>query len=82
VCGTGEGEDGGAEVQLRRVGGGGCGEEGRPQHVTASSQAAHPRMSSPSLNTSVVDPDPKGSEPFCMIRIRIIGSDPDPKGSE
>ena len=26
-----------------------------------------------------LDPDSKGSEPFCRIRIRIIGSDPDPK---
>jgi len=36
------------------------------------------------LYTSVVDPDPKGSEPFCRIRIRIriIGLDPEPKGSE
>jgi len=35
-----------------------------------------------SLDISVVDPDPKGSDPFCRIWIRIIGSDPDlePKG--
>jgi len=35
-----------------------------------------------SVYGSVVDPDPKGSEPLCRIRIRIIGSDPEPKGSE
>ena len=38
------------------------------------------------LTGSVVDPDLKGSKPFCKIRIRIqkIGSDqdPEPKGSE
>jgi len=29
-----------------------------------------------------VDSDPKGAEPFCRIRIRIIGSDKESKGSE
>jgi len=29
-----------------------------------------------------LDLDPKGSEPFCRIRIQIIVSDPEPKVSE
>jgi len=28
-----------------------------------------------------LDPDPKGSEPFCRIQNRIFGSDPEPGGS-
>ena len=32
--------------------------------------------------SSVVYPDPKGSEPFSRIPIRKMGSDPEPKGSE
>jgi len=34
-----------------------------------------------SSGSNVVDPDPKGSESFCRIRIRIIGLDPEPKES-
>ena len=34
------------------------------------------------LSSSVVNLDPKGSEPLCRIQNLIIRSDPEPKGSE
>jgi len=34
------------------------------------------------FDTSVADPDPKGFEPFCRIRIRRSDQDPELKGSD
>ena len=60
------------------------GDQALPAHrliLCASSevfQVTNCRLSHiPSFTGSVVDPDPKESEPSCRIRIRIIGSDPD-----
>jgi hypothetical protein len=54
--------------------------------VIRPASLSSPNKANSKLQAIVVDPDPKGSEPFSriMIRIQIIGSDPDPelKGSE